>query len=176
MCGIAAILKQKETPVFASTLDCLRDEVSHRGPDDQGSAFFARSASGWVEVSSPQTEWQVGLAHRRLSILDLTPAGHQPMVYRERLWTVFNGEIFNFIELRAELEGLGHVFRSSSDTEVLLAAYAEWGPCCFQRFRGMWAVVILDLNRSELLLCRDRLGIKPLYLWHGVGLVAAVSE
>src|SRR5262245_7239474 len=101
MCGIAAILKLEETPVCAGNLDSMRDEVSHRWPDDKASAFLASRASSWIEVSPQQTGWQVGLAHRRLSILDLTPAGHQPMVYRERLWTVFNGEIFNFIELRA---------------------------------------------------------------------------
>src|SRR5215475_4628277 len=122
MCGIAAILKLEETPVCAGTLDRMRDEVSHRGPDDQGNAFFSRGASGWVELSSEKSKWQVGLAHRRLSILDLTPAGRQPMAYREKFWTVFNGEIYNFIELRNELKGLGHDFRSCSDTEVVLAA------------------------------------------------------
>jgi asparagine synthase (glutamine-hydrolysing) len=98
------------------------------------------------------------------------------MIYRDRFWIVYNGEVYNFIELRTELERLGHAFCSCSDTEVVLAAYAEWGPSCFERFRGMWGLVVLDCARNEIVLCRDRLGIKPLYLWEGPGIVGVASE
>jgi asparagine synthase (glutamine-hydrolysing) len=176
MCGIAVILKLSDVACPTAVLDRMRDEVAYRGPDDQGSAFFRHCRSGWAQVPPSCSAWQVGLGHRRLSILDLSAAGHQPMVFRGKYWIVYNGEVYNFIELRAELERLGHVFHSSSDTEVILAAYAEWGTACFARFRGMWALVILDFIRNELILCRDRLGIKPLYLWEGPSIVAVASE
>jgi asparagine synthase (glutamine-hydrolysing) len=121
-------------------------------------------------------DWAVGLGHRRLSILDLSPAGHQPMCYRSRFWLTYNGEIYNFLELKEELKALGHSFRSTSDSEVILAAFAEWGPGCFARFRGMWGIVIFDNVERTAILSRDRLGIKPLYLWRSAGVVAIVSE
>ena len=176
MCGIAAILKPADFPCSGTVLDRMRDEVPYRGPDDQGSAFFRRRGAHWTEVGPSTSSWEVALGHRRLSILDLSSTGHQPMVYRDNFWITYNGEVYNFIELRAELERLGHVFRSSSDTEIILAAYAEWGTACFTRFRGMWGLVILDWSRSEVILCRDRLGIKPLYLWKGAGIIAVASE
>jgi asparagine synthase (glutamine-hydrolysing) len=176
MCGIAAILKSADVACPVAVLDRMRDEVAYRGPDDQGSAFFRHCRSGSAQVPPSGSAWEVGLGHRRLSILDLSTAGHQPMGYRDKFWIVYNGEIYNFIELRVELERLGYVFHSSSDTEVILAAYAEWGPACFTRFRGMWGLAILDCTRNELILCRDRLGIKPLYLWEGAGIVAVASE
>jgi asparagine synthase (glutamine-hydrolysing) len=138
--------------------------------------FFRREGSGWIEATPPVAEWQVGLGHRRLSILDLTATGHQPMPYRSKFWIVYNGEVYNYVEIRAELGQLGHVFRSSSDTEVILAAYAEWGTDCFSRFRGMWGLVIIDYARNEAILSRDRLGIKPLYVWQGAGIIAVASE
>jgi asparagine synthase (glutamine-hydrolysing) len=176
MCGIAAILKLVDVPCPAAVLDHMRDEVAYRGPDDEGSAFFRRGKPFWAIVPASSSAWEVGLGHRRLSILDLSFTGHQPMVYHDKFWIVYNGEIYNFLELRAELARVGHTFRSSSDTEVILAAYAEWGTACFTRFRGMWGLVILDCLRSEVILCRDRLGIKPLYLWKGDGIVAVASE
>jgi asparagine synthase (glutamine-hydrolysing) len=176
MCGIAAILKLATAPCPAGALGRMRDEIAYRGPDDFGSMFFRREGSGWIEATPPVAEWQVGLGHRRLSILDLTATGHQPMPYRSKFWIVYNGEVYNYVEIRAELGQLGHVFRSSSDTEVILAAYAEWGTDCFSRFRGMWGLVIIDYARNEAILCRDRLGIKPLYLWQGSGIVAIASE
>ena len=121
-------------------------------------------------------KWRVGLGHRRLSILDLSSAGHQPMRYRQHLWITFNGEIYNFVELRADLTQLGHSFHSTSDTEVILAAYLEWGPQCFARLRGMWSLLIYDASLQRLVICRDRLGIKPLYLWQNSELVAFASE
>src|SRR6185369_2691509 len=111
-------------------------------------------------------EWNVGLAHRRLSILDLSEAGHQPMSWAGgRYWMVYNGEIYNYIELREELERLGHQFQSRSDTEVVLAAYEAWGVGCLCRFNGMWAFAIYDRERHSLFCARDRFGVKP-FLYH----------
>ena len=176
MCGVAAILKARDITCPAGTLDRMRDEVSYRGPDDRGSTFLSRSSTGWAEVMPQQSAWRVGLAHRRLSILDLTPAGHQPMVYDGKFWLVYNGEVYNFIELRTELQRLGYTFHSSSDSEVILAAYAQWGPDCFRRFRGMWGLIIIDCVHDQAILSRDRLGIKPLYLWRQQGIIAVASE
>ncbi len=176
MCGIAALFKTPAASCPPSVLDRMRDEVAHRGPDDWGSAFFRRTGGGWRAVAPEDGDWTVGLGHRRLSILDVSRAGHQPMGYRDRFWIVYNGEVYNFIELKRELAARGHAFRSSSDTEVILAVYDEWGPDCFRRFRGMWGLVIVDLAANEVMMCRDRLGMKPLYLWSGPGLVAVGSE
>ena len=114
--------------------------------------------------SAGSTAWQVALAHRRLSIIDLSPAAAQPMVYRDRYWLTYNGEVYNYLELRPELERLGHVLRTQSDSEVVLAAFAEWGPRCFERMRGMWGLVLVDAQTKTAVVCRDRLGIKPLYV------------
>lgn len=127
-----------------------RDAMSHRGPDDAG--------EWWSD------DGRVGLAHRRLSIVDLSPLGNQPMQLPERgLSIVFNGEIYNHHALRAELAGLGFVFRSHSDTEVLLAAYAAWREDCLSRFNGMFAFALFDAPQQKLFLARDRAGEKPLF-------------
>jgi asparagine synthase (glutamine-hydrolysing) len=148
----------------------MSDAVTHRGPDDAGLAYLA---SAEVTAEGP---WTTALGHRRLAILDLSATGHQPMSYRDRLWITYNGEVYNYLELRAELERAGHRFRSTSDTEVVLATYAEWGAAGFARMRGMWGFVLVDLARQEAVFCRDRLGIKPLYYWRSQELVAAASE
>ncbi|HBP86346.1 MAG TPA: asparagine synthase (glutamine-hydrolyzing) [Nitrospirales bacterium] len=178
MCGVAAILKLRAVNCSTEILNAMRDEVSYRGPDDRGSKFYRRFGPIYSEWEGDQGEsaWEIGLGHRRLSIFDLSTAGHQPMVYGKRFWIVYNGEVFNFIEIRAELKRLGHNFQSSTDTEVILAAYSEWGTDCFAYFRGMWGLLIFDSHRNEVILCRDRLGIKPLYLWEGSGLIAIASE
>lgn len=164
MCGIAALLRDEG--MAPETLRRMADAARHRGPDDAGEAFFRPgNGGGWGEISGADGAWRLGLAHRRLSIIDLSPRGRQPMSYRGRYWTVFNGEIYNYVELAEELAPLGHSFTSSSDTEILLAAFAEWGPDCFQRFRGMWAIVLLDAGSGRLFVSRDRFGIKPLYTW-----------
>jgi asparagine synthase (glutamine-hydrolysing) len=111
-----------------------------------------------------------------LAIVDLSANGHQPMSYRDRYWIIYNGEVYNHVELRVELTSLGHRFSSSSDTEVILAAYAEWGPDCLRRFNGMWGLAILDRPAGTLLLARDRFGIKPLYYRLGNGRFAFASE
>jgi asparagine synthase (glutamine-hydrolysing) len=129
----------------------MTDMIRHRGPDDEG--YF---------LSGP-----VGLGFRRLSILDLSTAGHQPMTSADADVTlVFNGEIYNFVELRQQLESLGHSFRSSGDTEVLLHAYLQWGQDCVTRLNGMWAFVVHDRRVNCLFGSRDRFGIKPLYRYH----------
>ena len=134
---------------------------AHRGPDDSGTYL----------------DGPVGLGHRRLSILDLSPLGHQPMVSPDgRLVIVFNGEIFNYLELRAELVACGHSFRTSSDTEVILVAYAQWGVDCLRRFNGMWAFALWDAGRGELFCSRDRFGVKPFCYLEREGLFAFASE
>jgi asparagine synthase (glutamine-hydrolysing) len=112
----------------------MTDRVAHRGPDGAGVASLDGDR---VIQSSESTTWQVALAHRRLSIIDLSQTAAQSMVCRDRYWLTYNGEVYNYLELRAELEQLGHDFRTQSDSEVVLAAFAEWGPRCFERMRGM---------------------------------------
>jgi asparagine synthase (glutamine-hydrolysing) len=146
MCGIAGILSldERATPELVAA---MLDVQQHRGPDDRGEWF----GEG------------VGLGHVRLSILDVTPAGHQPMLLDDRLVLVFNGEVFNYLELRDELEGLGHMFVTGTDTEVVLHAYRQWGGECCARFNGMWGLAIWDTERRELFCSRDRFGVKPFF-------------
>ena len=126
----------------------MTDAISHRGPDSEGQ---------W-------TEGAIGLGHRRLAIIDLTPAGHQPMISTNSRYVIsYNGEVYNFQELRAELESKGYWFHSRTDTEVVLNAYSEWGVECLNRFNGMFAFSIWDRKEKILTLARDRYGIKPLY-------------
>jgi len=142
MCGIVGMVS--EVPIEPADLVRARDALAHRGPDGAGI---------WLDA-----ERRVGLAHRRLSILDLSSAGDQPMTTAEgTLWVTYNGEMYNFLELRAELEALGHPFRSRTDTEVVLRAYLQWGDQCVRRFRGMFALGLWDARRRRLGLARDRL-------------------
>jgi len=129
-----------------------------------------------LSESSPEVpSW--GLGHVRLAILDLSPAGLQPMASEDgRRWIVFNGEVYNHVELRQELEALGHRFDSTTDTEVILASYREWGDDCVTRFNGMFAFVLVDLDTARVFVARDRLGVKPLYLWRFPSGLAVVSE
>ena len=151
MCGIAGIIGYRvDVHVDEAELIALRDAQEHRGADDAG---VWRSPDG-----------RVGLAHRRLSILDLSPTGHQPMATLDgRFQLVFNGEIYNFREIRSELIRLGHEFASTGDTEVVLLGYQEWGPAVLDRLRGMFAFAIHDTREQTTFLARDALGIKPLY-------------
>jgi len=153
VCGIAGIWNLDGAPVIPAELDRFTDSLAHRGPDGRGTYL------------DPQGGF--GLGHRRLAILDLSPGGHQPMSSADgRYWISFNGEIYNFIELRGELEAKGHRFRTDSDTEVILAAYAEWGSDCQLRFNGMWGFAIWDQQERTLFVSRDRFGVKPLhYVW-----------
>jgi asparagine synthase (glutamine-hydrolysing) len=165
MCGIVGVYNYGNPglPIEAETIGRMRDTMAHRGPDDSG-----------VFVSP---DGRLGLGHRRLSILDLSSLGHQPMVSPDgRYWIVFNGEIYNFRELRPELEAKGHRFRSTSDTEVLLALYSEYGPEMLHRLRGMFALAIWDAREERLWLVRDRIGIKPLYYTSQGGRFLFASE
>lgn len=147
MCGIFGLV-DKTGPVDARRVDQMTDLVAHRGPDGRG-----------VRVSG-----NVGLGHRRLAVIDLTDDGAQPMCDRRLpVWITYNGEIYNYIELRAELEALGYTFDSASDTEVLLTAYICWGPECLERFNGMWSFAIHDERDNTLFCARDRFGVKPFY-------------
>ena len=148
MCGIAGIVNLDKAPVQKGILEAMVRSEFHRGPDDTG--FYIKD--------------NAGLGHARLSIIDLSKDAHQPMSNENtRLFVVHNGEIYNYLELQKELTGLGHIFRSKSDTEVILHAYEEWGEGCLLRFNGMWAFAILDLNKRELFCARDRFGVKPFY-------------
>lgn len=146
MCGIAGIVSPR--PANSDTLKRMADVIAHRGPDDEG-VYLAEGC---------------GLAHRRLAILDLSPAGHQPMSTTDgRYCIVYNGEVYNAADIRRELAGKGYRFHSTSDTEVILYAYAHWGPSCVERFNGMWGFAIWDTRDRELFCSRDRFGVKPFY-------------
>lgn len=148
MCGITGIINLNGSPVAVEQLQRMTDSLAHRGPD--GAGIF--------------TDGNVGLGHRRLAIIDLSEAGRQPMSTEDgRLTLTYNGEIYNFRELRRELEAAGHRFRSQTDSEVVLNAFAEWGPKCILRFNGMFAFAVWDRLKKQLFLARDRYGIKPLY-------------
>ncbi|NVO66022.1 asparagine synthase (glutamine-hydrolyzing) [Methanofollis tationis] len=147
MCGIAGIYKTTGE-ADPSLLKTMSSRLAHRGPDGEGTYL----------------QGSVGLAHRRLSIIDLSDLAAQPMANEdETLWLVFNGEIYNYRELREDLLRAGHAFRSQTDSEVILHAYEEWGSECVKRFNGMWAFAIYDLKEDHLFCSRDRFGIKPFY-------------
>ena len=148
MCGITGIFNLNGEQVSPAILRKMTDAIAHRGPDGEG--FYSDGC--------------VALGHRRLAIIDLSPAGHQPMVSRDlQVVLSYNGEIYNFKELQAELETLGYQFHSKTDSEVVLNAWMEWGADCVTRFNGMFAFAIWDKRRQSLFLVRDRYGIKPLY-------------
>ena len=148
MCGITGLIHLDGEPVSPIVLKRMTDAIAHRGPDGEGH---------WIKAN-------VGLGHRRLAIIDLSPAGHQPMAsISQRFLLVYNGEIYNFRELRIELEALGHQFRSRTDSEVVLNAFVAWGIEALNRFNGMFALALWDQHEKTLILARDRYGIKPLY-------------
>lgn len=151
MCGIVGYWSLDNQPVSPAMLRRFTDMLSHRGPDG-GDIFIDEKAS-------------LGLGHRRLAIIDTSETGRQPMSFHGRYWIVFNGEIYNFVELKSELEGYGYQFKTDSDTEVILASYDKWGDECQLRFNGMWAFAIWDTRERRLFLSRDRFGVKPL-LYH----------
>lgn len=148
MCGIVGQLTFDSSPVSPVTLQKMTDVIAHRGPDGEGH---------WIEGN-------IGFGHRRLSIIDLSPAGHQPMISPDHRYVLsYNGEIYNFRELRMELEAKGYWFRSKTDSEVVLYSLAEWGSDALLKFNGMFALAFWDRKEKRLLLARDRYGIKPLY-------------
>ncbi len=162
MCGIAGFVdfNQKSTK---QTLQKMTDVLHHRGPDDSGYLFEHYHDSA------------IGLGHRRLSILDLTTHGHQPMGF-EAIDIVYNGEVYNFAEIKKELETFGYIFDSHSDTEVILKAYHKWGLKAVDKFNGMFAIAIFDKSVDRLFLIRDRSGIKPLYYYHDKEMLLFASE
>lgn len=179
MCGIAGYVR-KEHDHAARLLVMLR-AVRHRGPDDEGFVLFDPEAGAThsflthdsdrgmrgVRLADPEEAplHKVALGHRRFSIIDLSVAAHQPFWSRDgRVCVAFNGEVYNYLELRRELERRGHVFQTNSDTEVLAEAYLEWGTRCFERLNGFWALSLLDVRQRKVLLSRDRIGKAPLYL------------
>ena len=159
MCGIAGIVGSAER----ERIERMTQIMSHRGPNSQGVQIFEKDG--------------VSLGHRRLSILDLSARGHQPMADREqRFWITFNGEIYNFSDVRRQLETKGHIFKSGTDTEVILYAYKEWGADCLKALNGMFAFAIWDSHTKTLFAARDRVGIKPFYYYFSNGLFLFASE
>ncbi|TFG40583.1 MAG: asparagine synthase (glutamine-hydrolyzing), partial [Bacteroidia bacterium] len=186
MCGISGIIDTKGFEI--KQIRAMSDIIRYRGPDDEGflvaedndqlyccggpdtpgevwSSNYSFSPTKMLDAL-PAGTCKLAMGHRRLSILDLTPTGHQPMSYGNgRYWIAFNGEIYNHNDIKNDLIKLGYHFLSRTDTEVVLAAYAEWGNECLNRLVGMWAFAIYDHTLKELFLARDRYGIKPLYYW-----------
>lgn len=161
MCGIVGVIKFNCASVEENKLIKMNNLQIHRGPD-----------SGGIFISG-----NIGLGHRRLSIVDLSSLANQPLQYQSSgYYIVYNGEVYNYIELRTELQGLGYSFATSSDTEVVIASYIEWGDECFHKFNGMWAICIYDSNTQDVLLCRDRFGVKPLYYYKDDGQFLFASE
>ena len=201
MCGIAAIFDPGAAHSNAGSIRAMMDVVRYRGPDDEGYACFAGTdatvsifsgadtpqhgmaaphaytPSQAIEAGNPEQGF-LWLGHRRLAIVDTSPGGHQPMCSADqRLWIVYNGEVYNYVELRKELKQLGHRFESQSDTEVILAAYCQWNTECLAHFNGMFAFVLFDRERRKLFAARDRFGVKPLYYWAAPdGRLAFASE
>lgn len=192
MCGITGALALNHTTIRVDDAKPMTDILAHRGPDDAGYLFFHTACRHKknapfslnltddtfksrsevlpsINSSAAQKElathdWDLFLGHRRLSILDLSPAGHQPMSdLTGNVWIVYNGEIYNFNELKAKLQQRGYSFRSHTDTEVILYAYIEWGIACVEQFNGMFAFALYDSAARKFYLARDRYGIKPLY-------------
>src|SRR5436189_2817576 len=160
MCGIAGLLSLGDKPVFEEEIQSMCDAMVHRGPDDAG--YYVRDG--------------IALGMRRLSIIDLS-TGHQPVHNEDRsIWVVFNGEIYNFKSLRADLERQGHVFYTGSDTEVIVHLYEQYGESCLSKLRGMFAFAIWDERRRQLFVARDRLGVKPLFFGEAGGRFVFGSE
>ncbi|MFA5400919.1 MAG: asparagine synthase (glutamine-hydrolyzing) [Dehalococcoidia bacterium] len=199
MCGIVGIIDFKSTGIRTNDLVRMANAISHRGPDDEGYVLANFSTGEHISAMGKETHtdvlssdfvytprsdisdipglYNLGFGHRRLSIIDVSPAGHQPMCNDTGdIWIIHNGEIYNYIELRNELRAKGHHFKSNSDTEVILRAYMEWGPDCLCKFNGMWAFAIWDSVKKELFCARDRLGIKPFYYYFDSHIFAFSSE
>jgi asparagine synthase (glutamine-hydrolysing) len=192
MCGIAGIVDfTQHTLHLPLVLQAMTDALRHRGPDDEGYLFFSDGhpfeafgpdtpgpiRQGKQPVQEVEPHCLLGIGHRRLSILDVSAAGHQPMASPDgEVWIVFNGEIYNYLELRAELQQHGFHFRTHCDTEVLLAAYRHWGPQLLYRLNGMWAFVLYDTRKQLLFGARDRFGVKPFYYVLNQQLFAFASQ
>lgn len=170
MCGIAGIVRFDSGSVRWPVLRAMTDALAHRGPDGEGYLLAGDDGTSQLLRSGADPPRnlaaRVAIGHRRLAIIDLSPLGLQPMASADRsLWIAYNGEVYNYLELRAYLERLGRRFTTATDTEVILAAYERWGEDCVSRFNGMFAFAIWDARRRRLFLARDRLGVKPLYYY-----------
>ena len=199
MCGICGIISLNgNSPGLLEAARLMNAAIRHRGPDGEG---FLLASSDWqpvpvfseetpdeisssgfahaplTHISNFSSDPQLILAHRRLAIIDLSPAGHQPLCSADgSLWITYNGEIYNYIELKAELEKLGHAFKTHTDTEVLLAAYQQWGTDFQHKLNGMWALVIWDRKKKLLFGSRDRFGVKPFYYYRDKNVFTFASE
>ncbi|MGH8371895.1 MAG: asparagine synthetase B family protein, partial [Gammaproteobacteria bacterium] len=160
MCGISGVISKERTG--EKIIQGINRTLAHRGPDGEGYQSFEDN--------------RVWFGHRRLSIIDLSEAGHQPMCHAGRYWITYNGEIYNYIELKNELMESGVSFHTKTDVEVILAAYEKWGVDCLSRFNGMWAFVIYDNEKRQFFFARDRFGIKPLHYYKKDGLFVFASE
>ncbi len=188
MCGIAGIFNCNQN-IKPEWIIRMNNALKHRGPDDEGFLAINTKAREIYTLAGPDSkvnnarievfgqDVNLFLGHRRLSILDLSSLGHQPMSNNdETLWIIHNGEIYNYVELREELKTLGYDFHTNTDTEVLLAAYEEWGENCLNKLNGMWAFVIYDKRKNVLFGSRDRFGVKPFYYYLDSELFAFASE
>lgn len=162
MCGITGFIDFKKTSSTA-TLEAMTTTLTHRGPDGSGVQLFEKD------------DFQLGLGHRRLSIIDLSEHGTQPMQFND-WWICFNGEIYNYNEIKIKLSGKGHTFTSSSDTEMIIHAYQEWGSACLDQFVGMFAFVIYNTTSNEFFCARDRAGVKPFFYYWNDDLFLFASE
>ncbi len=178
MCGIAGVISRQ--PIDMIHVKKMNDKLIHRGPDSYGylcsRETINKEAVDRLDQLDHFSNTHLVFAHRRLAILDLSEAGHQPMSYLDKYWLIFNGEIYNFIELRTELEKKGYTFHTQTDTEVVLAAYDFWGEDCLNKFNGDWALALIDKENQTILISRDRFGIKPLYYFSTPGLFLFASE
>ncbi len=181
MCGVAGIFNRKG-PINPVDMEKMLNTIRHRGPDDSGMVCFQSKKQTYHSLTrvngnvlSPSENFDIILGHVRLSIIDLSTAGHQPMGSSDgRTWITFNGEIFNYKQIRSQLEKLGYIFKSKTDTEVLLYAYKEYGESCLEKLRGFFAFCIYDMEKKKLFIARDRLGLKPLkYYWDGASFAFA---
>lgn len=205
MSSIAGTLSLNKEPIEPYAIKKMCDVIAYRGPDDAGYALFSMKnnqrepANLWLELTDDNfkhknvhlapiesdyakqeiaaNDWHLALGHRRLAVIDLTPKAHQPMSDRSKgVWITYNGEVYNFKDLRAELEKAGYTFHSASDTEVIIYSYLEWGIECIQKFNGMFAFALWDNEKNKLFLVRDRYGIKPLYYYFKNGVLIFASE
>jgi len=181
VCGIAGIVSL--TGFDPNNLISMTHRVKHRGPDGFGFAFFRLGAECRGEIIHNEDRlptnqnFSIGLGNRRLAILDLSALGSQPMATEDgKLCITFNGEIYNYLEVRNELEQLGHSFKTKTDTEVILHAYQEWGTDCLQKFNGMWSFALWDQMKQRLFCSRDRFGVKPFYYYQAAGCFLLASE
>ena len=198
MCGIAGVISKTNSVSLKDTVLAMSQAVKHRGPDGEGFAFFStakttpaysnetpqinkESKSYLFNPNTPlqniENDYKIAFAHRRLSIIDLSESGHQPMCDATAdYWITFNGEVYNYIELREELKSKGHVFVTQTDTEVVLESYKEWGFECLQKFNGMFAFALLDKKNNQIFCARDRVGVKPFYYCNTDSAFAFASE